>query len=219
MKKRIMVFIGLSLIILSAVFMVFWESQGRDLIMNKKVVVADRDISAGEIMDPNCIKIISIPKDVVISDHISPENIDEYMGKTFKYDLSNNSQISVNSFILEHKELLPNTGLFQIKKDWIYNLSSSVRKGDTIDIYSIDDQGEVKYIGEYYVAFSKDGSGREVTETTGFKEPRILERIHGTSVPADIEIAASLEDFEIINRDISLGKKLIIMQKGVSFYE
>ena len=219
MNKKLMVIIGVSLIMLSAVMMIFWEAQGRELVMNKKVIAAERDISAGEEFSSDNIKIISVPKEVVVENVVFPDQISEYIGKKFKYDISRNSQISVDSFILQEKKITDSMSIFQIKKDWISNISSSVRKGDLIDIYACNDQSEIQYLGEFYVAFSKDGSGREVTETTGFSEPRIIERTNGISVPTDIEIAAVLDDYTLITKAVNEGKRLIIMQKGVSMYE
>lgn len=219
MNKRIMVFAGLFLILVSVVMMIFWETQGRELVMNKKVIAAGRDISAGEECSDENITVLSIPKDAVAEDAVSPDQLNEYIGKKFKYDISKNSQISVDSFILQEKEISENMSIFQIKKDWISNISSSVRKGDTVLIYGCDEQSETQYLGEFYVAFSKDGSGREVTETTGFDEPRILKRTNGISVPSDIEVIAALEDYIQVTKTINSGKKLIILQKGVSFYE
>lgn len=219
MNKRIMVVIGLSLILISAVFMIFWETQGRELVMNKKVIAAGRDISAGEEFGPDNITVLSVPKELVISDSITAEHINEYLGKKFKYDISKNSQISVDSFILQENEIKEDMSLFQIKKDWIINLSSSVRKGDMVEIYACEGIDDPEYLGEYYVAFVKDGSGREVSETTGISEPRILERTNGIAVPSYIEIAADLQDYAKITKHISSGKNLLILQKGVSFNE
>lgn len=219
MNKRIMVVIGISLILISVVFMVFWETQGRELVMNKKVIAAGRDISAGEEFRPDNITVLSIPKDVIISDALLPEEFNEYLGKKFKHDISKNSQISVNSFILQENEIEDDMSIFQIKSDWIGNMSSSVRKGDIVNIFACSGTDEPQLIGEFYVAFAKDGSGREVSETTGISEPRILERTNGISVPTGIEIAADLEDYTKIIKLVSSGKNLLVLQKGVSFSE
>ena len=136
-----------------------------------------------------------------------------------KHDISKNSQISVNSFILQENEIEDDMSIFQIKSDWIGNMSSSVRKGDIVNIFACSGTDEPQLIGEFYVAFAKDGSGREVSETTGISEPRILERTNGISVPTGIEIAADLEDYTKIIRLVSSGKNLLVLQKGVSFSE
>ncbi|MDO4482683.1 MAG: SAF domain-containing protein [Bacillota bacterium] len=219
MKKKYRPVIGAVLIVLSVSLMIFWEAAGRNMLFDIELTAAGRDISAGEVCQAEDLIILSIPRSAAVSGGIVPEDISRYIGKKFKYDISKNSQLTVNSFISEEKEIPDGMSLFHLKKDWIKNISNSIRKGDTVSIYSYDELTEPVYIGKYYVAFVKDGSGREVTETTGFEEPRILYRTNGISVPTDVEIAAELKDYTSIVKAVASGCTLILVQEGVSVYE
>lgn len=218
MSKKLKLIVGISLVTISVALMIFWEAEGRALVMNRDVIVAGRDLSAGEVCSGEDLVIRSIPKDAVIKDGVLPDGIQQYLGQKWKHDISENSQISVNSFLSEETEIPEGMSLFRIKKDWILNVSSSIRKGDTVRIYAYGNQA-ASPLGTYYVAFVKDGSGREVTEITGFEEPRILQRTNGLALPAEVEIAAVLEDYTRILQTVMQGGTLIIEQKEVSLYE
>lgn len=219
MKKKYRPLIGVILIILAVGLMIFWEAYGRNMMMNVEVIAAGRDINAGESCKAEDLVILSIPREAAVSEAISPEDISKFIGRKYKHDIGRNSQIAVNFFISKKNEIPEGLSLFQIKKDWIKNVSNSVRRGDTVSIYSYDGQNEPEYIGSYFLAFAKDGSGREVTELSGFDEPRILSRTNGISTPVEVEIAAGLEDYSAILKAVSKGCTLIIVQEGVSMYE
>ena len=219
MKKKYRPVLGAVLIALSVFLMIFWETAGRNMFFDIDVTAAGRDISAGEVCQAEDLVILSVPRGTAVSHGIAPGDINKYIGKKYKHDISQNSQITVNSFISDEKEIPEGMSLFHIKKEWIKNISNSMRKGDVVNIYSYDEQTEPVYIGRYYVAFAKDGSGREVTEKSGFEEPRILNRTGGISVPTDIEIAAELKDYTAIVKAVASGCTLILVQEGVSMYE
>lgn len=219
MNKKVKLFLGLFLILISITTMIFWEAKGREMIMNQDILVAKRDIQAGEVCSQEDLAIISVTKNSVMTNSLNAANISQYIGKKFKHDINMNSQIPLNAFISGEKEIAEGMTLFKLRNDWIMNLSNSIRKGDYVKIYSCDYLNVPVYIGNYYVAFVKDSSGREVTETSGFSEPRILERTGGISVPSEVEIAATLEDYSKITSAVYSGSYLILMQEEVSMYE
>lgn len=219
MSKRIKVMAGIFLIALSAALMILWESGGRAAVFNDDVLVTVRPVRAGEVLAAGDVKTLSIPKEGVMADCITPANSKEYIGKTLKYDINKNSQISVDSFISGDNSVEEGMTVFRLKASWIKNLSSSVRSQDRVDIYAYMPSSGAVSLGNYYTAFVKDTNGREVVEATGFSEPRILKRTGGLYVPAEIEIAAKLTDYVKILSYIEQGYSLIIMQEGVSIYE
>lgn len=219
MSKKIKVTAGIFLIALSAALMIIWENGGRAAVFNDDVLVTTRPIHAGEILAPEDLKSLSLAQEGIMADCITPENAEKYIGKTLKYDINENSQIAVNSFISGDNKLEDGMTIFHIKSSWIKNLSSSVRSADRVSIYAYTPASGAVSVGTYYTAFVKDGNGREVIESTGFSEPRILKRTSGLYVPVEIEIAAKLSDYIRIVSYVEQGYTLIIMQEGVSIYE
>lgn len=210
---------GIFLIVLAAAAMVFWETSGRALVMNDDVVVTARQIEAGEVLKTEDLRVASVPRENLMEDCITPANIGDYIGQTLKYGLNSNSQIAVNSFISGEKQISENMSIFRINASWIKNLSSSVRSGDRVRIYAYAAGTSAANLGSYYVAFVKDGAGREVVEASGFSQPEILKRTTGVYVPETIEIAATLSDYTQLVSSIERGCSLIIMQEGVSALE
>ena len=219
MTGKLKLVLGIILILLSIAFMYFWETNGRNILMNEEVVVTAAPLEAGAVLGSDKIKIASVPKDAVSENCLTPEDLGDYIGKTLKYGLNANSQIAVNSFISGENPVTGEMSLFEIRPSWIKNLSSSVRSGDRITIYGYMPGNPGLNLGSYYTAFVKDGSGREVVESSGTAQPEILKRTGGLYVPVEIEIAAKLSDYTKILSYVESGWTLIIVQDGVNSYE
>lgn len=216
LKKWIKTLIGIILILSSIAGIIYWELQGRDRLLTEKVLVAKEEINTGILIAGDMIKEVSIPKEIIISNPLKVINEEQVIGKVSKHYIPKNSQLS-SAFFQEKKfQIDYEESIYVIKPEWIEMISSAVRSGDTVKIYSKDRK---IIIGEYMVAFVKDSSSREVKSVSENKEDNnILMRNDSTSFVSYIEIKASIDGYgklvDYIN--LSLDNKLLIILKASS---
>lgn len=216
LKKWIKTLIGIILILSSIAGIIYWELQGRDRLLTEKVLVAKEEINTGTLIAGDMIKEVSIPKEIIISNPLKVINEEQIIGKVSKHYIPKNSQLS-SAFFQEKKFRIDyEESIYVIKPEWIEMISSAVRSGDTVKIYSKDRE---IIIGEYMVAFVKDSSSREVKSISENKEDNnILMRNDSTSFVSYIEIKSSIEGYgklvDYIN--LSLDNKLLIILKASS---
>ena len=103
--------------------------------------------------------------------------------------------------------------IFSLKPWWIHSRSSSLRKGDLVDIY--DSTGKL-YCGTFKVAYVKDEEEQEIIDAEGKKGEELLERKFSTGVINHVEIIAQLHEYEYL-RGLAeeQGMSFLIVQKGV----
>lgn len=206
--------LGVLLIIMAIGLLVFWEVEGRDTVMKEKVLVAEQDIFPGTKVNTGMFKEIGILSENRISNGITLDQISAIDGKISNQMIPMNGQVTKAFFSDSMKGISKGYGIYQIKPDWIFSVSSSLRKGDWIDVYTVD--GTLKY-GDFKVAFVKDEQGKEVIDeeiTPGAKE--ILDRQHGSEVVSEFEIISTLEQYSALREYIfsEEGKLIIINRKS-----
>lgn len=228
MKKRTRTIIGLILILSAIAMMFFWERSGREQMRSIPLLVADRDLKPGELAVASMFDQRRAGAEDQVNGALKPEEINKILGSRILYPIPKNSQIVEKSFGSPHHFMEEGQGIFLIRGDWVFSVSSSLRKGDRIRIYGLDGATE---LGEFQVAFVKDAQGKEVTTGEGEilkGELAILDRAHGTGRVEELEILAEIgeyseileylfspinpEDFFGGYSDIS-SKKLIIQQE------
>lgn len=217
LKKWIKTLIGIILILSSIAGIIFWELQGRDRLLMEKVLIAKEEIEAGSLIQGDMIKEASIPKEIIIDNPIKIMEEEQVIGKISKHYIPKNSQLSTSFFQDEIFRIEAEESIYVIKAEWIEMISSAVRSGDMVKIYSKDRK---IIIGEYMVAFVKDSSFREVKSVNESKDDNnILKRSDSTSFVSYIEIKASMVDYGKIVDYINLSldnKLLIILEASVS---
>lgn len=214
MKKYFKPVLGGGLILLALGLLVFWEVSGRELVLMENVLVAREDIYPGTEVNPGMFRETGI---------LSESMIDNGMTLAESYFLNNkisdqlilkNSQISRKYFSERKAAIKAGSGIYQIKPEWIFSMSSSIRKNDVADIYSLD--GENK-IGSFQVAFVKDEQGKEVVdEKTSKGNRKITDRTEGSGVALAVEIISTTEGYKKILDYIfsSEGKLIIVNREG-----
>ena len=206
--------LGVLLITLAVGLLVLWEVEGRDAVMKEKVLVAEQDIFPGTKVNTGMFKEVGILRENMISNGITAREISVIDGKILNQIIPMNGQISKMFFSDSTTEISKGYGIYQIKPDWVFSVSSSLRKGDLIDVYTLD--GKIKY-GDFKVAFVKDEQGKEVIDEEiikGYKE--ILDRDNGSEVVSEFEIISTLEQYSAIREYIFAeeGKLIIVNRKS-----
>jgi hypothetical protein len=214
LKKWIRTLIGIILILSSIAGIIFWELQGRDRLLTERILVAKDEIKIGDLMASDMIKEVSIPKEIIINNPLKINDKQQVIGKISKQYIPINSQLSSGFFQDERFRIENEESIYVIKPEWIEMISSAVRSGDIVEIYSKDRQ---TIFGEYLVAFVKDSSFREVKSVSeNIDENNMLKRNDATSFVSYIEIKTSIEEYgklvDYIN--LSLENKLLIVLKA-----
>ncbi|QOX62493.1 hypothetical protein FRZ06_03600 [Anoxybacterium hadale] len=195
--KRVKSIIGILLIMLSFVSLFLWEWKGREMILLREVLVAKHKIEMGTLVDQNMFEIRGVPKDNLIEGALKPEEAGLLMGKVTAQLISQNSQLSQAYFRENEFYLKEGEAIFVIEPDWIAMRSSSLRRGDIVQIYGSNSGG---LIGSYRIAFVKDEAEREVRdvmlEGKNYIEKEVLERTDSTSIIDHVEIITTLEEYE-----------------------
>jgi hypothetical protein len=211
--------IGIVLVILAIATLLFWEVRGREMLLMEDVLVAERDIKAGEGFDISMFRIESVPIGTLVDSAVKPKETYSIAGKETAVSIIKGAQLSLR--YLCDPDSLPkaDTSCFVIRNEWIYMCSSSVRRGDEIQITSSDGRN---LLGTYHVVYVKDSDGREVTDAssgmysftgTGGEGDRV-----NTSAPIHhIEIECELKDYRRI-LDFCAGKisaPLMLIRKTI----
>lgn len=202
---------GLLLIAFAIAGMIFWEMKGREAILLDAVIVASETIPRGTI----------ITRDMVSQSGVLPENriykvvewaaLPKIIGRAALQDILKNSQISIE-YLADDDDfyLHGDKSIFVIKPDWIAMRSSSLRRGDWVDIYAGE---ELNRIGTYRVAFVKDANETEVTDGEGQKRSGLLDRTASNSLISHIEIIADIREYKKITDHVKgEGAGLLLVQ-------
>ena len=155
--------LGIILIMIAVIALLFWEAEGREMLLMESVLVAESDMKTGGKIDAERFRVVSVPSGSLVDGALTPGDIAMLRGKEANVDIVKGAQLS--SRYLRDKEDKPKleTSFFLIRNEWIYMCTSSLRRGDLVLITSSDGRN---VIGLYPVAFVKDGEGREVTDAS-----------------------------------------------------
>jgi len=199
--------LGIVLVILAIGALLFWEAEGRAMLLMEDVLVAERDVKEGEHFDPGIFRVESAPSGSLVDKAVKPKDAVSLSGMETAADIVKGAQLSHRYFRDPDDAPKPDTSCFVIRNEWIYMCTSSVRRGDEVMITSADGR---TILGTYPVAYVKDSEGREVTDASsgvysftdsGGESDRV-----NTSAPIHhIEIECELNDYRRII-DFCAGK-------------
>jgi hypothetical protein len=101
---------------------------------------------------------------------------------------------------------------FVIKPEWISMRSSSLRRGDWVDLY---EDREHTLIGTFRVAFVKDSNEVEVRNVGEGNNNSALDRTDASAIISHIEIISDLDGYEKVLAQVSgvSPAGLIVVQK------
>lgn len=209
--------LGIILIVLSVLALLWWENTGREQLLMSSVMVAKGNIQRGTIIgEQNFVEIKNISEST-IPGSITPKSFYKIKGLVAKQYIPKLSQVIPKMFMRKDKILLEGNSIFPIKDVWIDSRSSSLRKGDTIDIF--DESGQC-YVGTFPIAYVKDSNEQEVVGTEENHSEEVLQRDFSSSIISRVEIITSLEEYKKIwELAEKQSMKLLLIQKGENIYE
>lgn len=197
MKRRI---IAIVLIIVGVAAMVFWEGWGRESILYDKVLVVNKDIQAGQMLTETDLIEQLVPRELLIQGSYTRDTFAELAGKMAKSYIPKNAQINESMVYIDDLFIGKNQSIYYIPSNWIASMSTSIRRGDTLEFYL---EGGTKKIGEYKVAFAKSSDESEVI-TVG-DDKSTLDRTGASGVATHIEIICTLDEYKNLYK-IATGK-------------
>lgn len=195
--KRIRILIGLFLIVCAIAGLIYWEVNGRERVLMDQLLVAKDTILSGTLVTSDMFIETGVLEENKIEGALDRESLPYIIGKVANQRIIKNGQISRRYFTEEKFHLNDGESLFKIKPEWISSCSSSLRRGDFVDIYGGIDPIR---IGTYRVAFVKDENYVEVKDSQGGNSS-ILERIDSTSIISHIEVITDLSGYEKILKE------------------
>jgi len=207
--KRTKQILGILMIILAVGAVVYWETDGRERIVTKKVLVAVEEIAEGEVITRRMLSVVNAMPETVVAGAFSPGELSKAEGKVAQQTIQKNQQISEillrEPYALKQDKRSP----FVIKSDWIDSRSSSLRRGDIVAIYGRDTG---RYLGDFEVVYVKDIADREITDAQPYD---IRDRENGSGIIDHLEILTDIDGYLRLLRFIDeTQEKLIIVQTG-----
>lgn len=186
--------VGVLLVILGIGGFIFWEIEGRETLLMDSVVIANVDIVPGVKIEKELLSFGKVLKENRIAGCLEYDQLNQAVGKTANQLILKNSPISTDYFKGKELILREDESVFVLKAEWIHMMSSSLRRGDLVEIYGPE------LIGAYRVAFVKDQERREVYDTGIMVKNRsnFIERTDSTAMINHIEIICTLADFKKI---------------------
>ena len=195
--RHIRIVLGVVLLIASITGVFFWETIGRSKLMMEEVIAAGRDIRAGAVIEESMLIVIEIPKGSRVKKGFSAEEWGMVIGKTTTLPISGKQQLSADFFLDETTELAEDEAFFKIPGSWIAMRSSSLRRGDYVEIFgdNISDN-----FGVFKLASVKNANENEVKDISikgdVLNEPEaICKRLDSDSVIDHVEIVTTPEKY------------------------
>jgi len=199
--------LGVILVMIAVIALLFWEAEGREMLLMETALVAGEDVKEGDKLDPENFRAVSVPSGSLVDGALSPEDASLLRGKEACADILKGAQLSSRHLRETDEKPRPETSFFLIRNEWIYMCTSALRRGDDVLVTSADGK---QVIGLYPVAFVKDGDGREVVDAssgiysfTGSGGDG--ERVNSSAPIHHIEIKCELKEYRRI-LDYCAGK-------------
>ncbi|MDR3364370.1 MAG: hypothetical protein LBS91_05410 [Clostridiales Family XIII bacterium] len=198
---------GVALVVFAVAALLFWEAEGREMLLMDAVLVADADMKAGEPVAASGFHVVSAPAGTLVDGALGPGDAWELDGKAAAADIVKGAQLSRRYLRDKDAAPKPETSCFVIRNEWISMCTSALRRGDEALIVSADG---TNVIGCFPVAYVKDGDGREVTDASsgmyGFTGAGTGNEHVNTSSPIHhVEIECELKEYRRI-LDFCAGK-------------
>jgi hypothetical protein len=216
MFGKIRRFAGLILVCAATLLLVGWEVKGREAILMDEVPVAKETIPAGESLTASMFRLVSVPRNAIIDDVVSPGDIADIDGKISAAPIFAGGQLSSKHLRKESESVRAEDSCFVIRREWIYMRSSALRRGDYVDIVAETDG---RNFGRYKIAFVKNAEEEEVMDASGgmgLPKQRKDARVDATSSIDHVEILVDLAGYTRIKAfaELQNGPSLILVQRG-----
>jgi hypothetical protein len=209
--------LGVALVLLAVAALLFWEAEGREMLLMDSVLVAEGDIKKGEEVAASLFNVVSVPSGAIIDGAITPAERKQLESTEAATDIVKGAQLSWRHLRDKDAKPKPDISCFVIRNEWISMCTSSLRRGDDVLIVSADGED---IIGRYPVSYVKDGDGREVSEASSGMYSFVVEdggndRVNTSAPIHHVEIACELSDYRRILDycDGKAGASLMLVRK------
>lgn len=212
--KQLRIVLGILLIVGAMGGLAYWEIDGREAVLMDPVLVAKDQIKEGTMITENLFRVSGVMEENRIDGALEPMDLSTIVGKIAAETIVKNSQIVSAYFVEQTFFLNRGESIFVIQPEWISMRSSSLRRGDIIDIYEANGHS---LFGTFRIAFVKDVNELEVYNQEGQQVDGVLDRLSSTALIDHIEIIARLSEYQkifeyAVNPD---SKGLLLVHKDV----
>lgn len=228
MRRFILGFVSLALVILGISSFLIWEFYLDDRLNKTDVVVATTLIEPNTRISEEHVQIQRRYIDTIPPNAYA--NVEEVVGKQFPFLLEPNEVLT--STKIEYQEMTyREKDIFPIPSSWIMAIPGTLNRLDEVDIYIMkesnsnastdievesDEMEVLQKVKQYkdtsnpilegiVVSYVKDGANQEIQ----IREGNENERISLSSNPQRVELYMEKEEFKILKQAIEHGYKLI----------
>ena len=205
--------LGMVLILASLAGFWWWESYGREKMVYQEVLVAGRNIRAGEELSPGDFKIVHGTRETMVRGGISPREIKALKGKEASIDIGKGSQITSSMLRDEEDVFSEGKSIYVLGADWIESRSSSLRKGDVVEVYTAE--GDYSF-GRYPVIYVRDQDEQEVTGGKNEGAEGIESRNYSSGQVGSVEVCCRHEDYQAMSSHVKNedGRLLLVQREA-----
>lgn len=197
--------LGLLFMVLAVTGFLLWENMGREAFKEETVLVASLNIERGHIMKEKDITEVSITKKLIPEGALKKTDFQKLETMEAKQFISKNSPLVLGYFEESNTKLEKGHSFFTIPKEWIFTRSSTLRRGDTVDIYR---RSDLFLIGTYKVGYVKDQEDKEIKSKDEMRE-------ESTGTIHHIEVECTFSDYKVLMEEADLGETLILVQRNM----
>ena len=195
--------IGVILLVIVVIGFVVWEGWGRARYLTEEVIVADDVIPEGTLLDPSLFVRANVERKSVTEGALTPAEIERIRGKRATVSIPKNAQLTESLLRDSDYYLAEGESIYVLKGEWISLRSSSLRRGDWIDLYTLAGEETFTKLGRYRVSFVKDVNESEVKSTTDaetaeYDPSPVLSRTSSTAAIHSVEIIATEKEYAMI---------------------
>ncbi len=200
--------------VLALLGFIYWEKEGRQQHQEQTILVSSHSIYQGQLLKPEDVKAISLNRKLVVDGALTPKQISFILNKKATQFIPGNMVLLEEYFKEKGRSLPPELSVFTLPSHWIYSRSSTLRRGDWVELY--DRGGEISY-GSYEIVFVKTAEDYEVESTENKDgELPVLERRQSSGIVHHLEILCSIQDYSLLYHHVSQeeGQFVVVQREG-----
>ena len=183
--------LGVGLMAASLALLIFWETEGRRTFTLSPVLVAARDMEAGTLIGSEDLQVVRLPAEHLLEGSQGPDQVQVFLGRRTRQPLRRQQQLTDLSLQAEGGDTESICSVFPLKESWIGYMSSVIRPGDQVTLYSLALEAS---LGSYKVAYAVDGAGKFLLDVRGGRD-NLMDRPALSAAAAGLEIICRPEDY------------------------
>ncbi|MBR5731297.1 MAG: SAF domain-containing protein [Firmicutes bacterium] len=179
-------YLGIGLMVLSALAMILWETTLRSRLAFRSVLVCAEDIEEGRILEAGDIRTAAVTPQSMVPGALKAADAERVIGLAARFPMKKNQQITEDMFWdgIERAE----RSSFVIPDVWIWSESTLDREGDTAGLYMVD-TGEL--LGRFKISVAPE-SGRDLELLCTLEEfLNIRDAVMGAGPPCILVVGES----------------------------